>query len=104
MGCGNYGAIPLMILYMIVVALIMENLFIAVIIEVLIVLYEGFSNTSNEENAPIKKVDIENFQQAWKEIDKNATGFMQCKYFSQFLCSLEQPLGVINIMILVEKT
>jgi hypothetical protein len=34
MGCGNDGAIPLMILYMIIVALIMENLFVAVIIEV----------------------------------------------------------------------
>ncbi|CAK62390.1 unnamed protein product (macronuclear) [Paramecium tetraurelia] len=86
MGCGNVGGILLMIIFMIIVSLIMLNLFVAIIIE-------GFQNTSKEENAPIKKLDVENFQQQWKDYDKNATGFMQCKYFTQFMIALPQPLG-----------
>ncbi|CAD8045308.1 unnamed protein product [Paramecium primaurelia] len=86
MGCGNVGGILLMIIFMIIVSLIMLNLFVAIIIE-------GFQNISKEENAPIKKLDIENFQQLWKDYDKDATGFMQCKYFTQFMIALPQPLG-----------
>ncbi|CAD8151145.1 unnamed protein product [Paramecium pentaurelia] len=86
MGCGNVGGILLMIIFMIIVSLIMLNLFVAIIIE-------GFQKTSKEENAPIKKSDVENFQQQWKDYDKNATGFMQCKYFTQFMIGLPQPLG-----------
>ncbi|CAK91591.1 unnamed protein product (macronuclear) [Paramecium tetraurelia] len=86
MGCGNVGGILLMIIFMIIVSLIMLNLFVAIIIE-------GFQNTSKEENAPVKKLDVENFQQLWKDYDKNATGFIQCKYFTQFMMALPQPLG-----------
>ncbi|CAD8071678.1 unnamed protein product [Paramecium sonneborni] len=90
MDCGNFAGILLMIIFMIIVSLIMLNLFVAIIIE-------GFQNTSKEENASIKKLDVENFQQLWKDYDKDATGFIQCKYFTQFMISLPQPLGWLKL-------
>jgi hypothetical protein len=75
-----------MISYQIVMAMIMMNLFVAVVLQ-------GFDNLTRHESSSIKPLALEKFTETWNNYDKKATGFIPARKFIAFMSLLPQPLG-----------
>lgn len=69
-GCGNWVAYPYMISYQFIFAIIVINLFVAVILE-------GFEDTSRLEDANLSDIYLENYTKQWGKYDSMATGLIK---------------------------
>ncbi|CAG7833557.1 unnamed protein product [Allacma fusca] len=95
--CANVGlAILYMVSYLIISYLIVINMYIAIILE-------NFVEANREEEVGIVEDDLEMFYVRWSRYDPQATQFISFDQVSEFLASLDPPLGIPkpNIVALV---
>jgi hypothetical protein len=77
-GCGSSFALAYFIVYQIVVGQIFLNLFIAIVVDTYLIRKEANARC-------IKDLEIENFQEIWKEYDKYATGMIELNQLDPFI-------------------
>jgi hypothetical protein len=75
-----------MICYQLVIAMVMMNLFVAVVLQ-------GFDNLSKHESSSIKPIVLERFIENWSNYDKKGAGFISSRELNSFLSMLPPPLG-----------
>jgi Ca2+-binding EF-hand superfamily protein len=85
-GCGEPGAVVFFVTYMLVVAFIFINLFVAVILE-------GFAESEAIENGSLNSVHLLDFKLAWVEFDPDGTGFIKTTELRPLLATMRPPLG-----------
>lgn len=87
MACGNYGgSVVFFLVFVIMVALVFLNLFIAVILQ-------SFEETMQTSKKWLDFDKIEHYREVWSKFDPYATGFIRCEDFRKFMFHLEPPLG-----------
>jgi hypothetical protein len=84
--CGNVGAIPYFITYIIVVSIILLNLFVAVIIET-------FEKTHSQEEWKLSPQALEQFVALWGQYE-DGSGSISPKDLEDLLIKLDPPLGL----------
>lgn len=87
---GNCGhptiAVIYLVTYIIINFMVIINMYIAVILENL--------SQASKEDTGISEEDIEMFYVCWSQFDPNATQFIRCNQLSDFVASLDPPLGI----------
>jgi len=88
--CGNpAAAVPFFISFVIIEAMVMLNLIVAVVLET-------FAEQDKAEEMKLNQTQIEQFVEAWKELDPDATHFAPTKKLKELLLLLDEPLGFKN--------
>jgi len=72
--------------FLLLVALVFLNLFIAVILQ-------EFARSEALENGRLTGQSFENFRQHWSKYDPKGTGHISIERFGKFLATLDPPLG-----------
>ncbi|CAG7722563.1 unnamed protein product [Allacma fusca] len=86
--CPNFlFATAYMVSFIIITDLIVLNMYVAVILE-------NFYDASQEEEVGIVEDDLEMFYVRWSRYDPQATQFIDFELLSDFLASLDPPLGL----------
>ncbi|CAG7829681.1 unnamed protein product [Allacma fusca] len=86
--CANVGlAILYMVSYLLISYLIVINMYIAIILE-------NFYEANREEEVGIVEDDLEMFYVRWSRYDPQATQFISFDQLSDFVASLDPPLGI----------
>lgn len=87
---GNCGhptiAVIYLVTYIIINFMVIINMYIAVILENL--------SQASKEDTGISEEDIEMFYVCWSQFDPNATQFIRFDQLSDFVSSLDPPLGI----------
>lgn len=87
---GNCGhptiAVIYLVTYIIINFMVIINMYIAVILENL--------SQASKEDTGISEEDIEMFYVCWSQFDPNATQFIRYDQLSDFVASLDPPLGI----------
>ena len=78
------------ILFTIFCAFILLNLVIAVILD-------NFQMTTDSNDNPVSKDNIEDFQRLWSELDPNATNYIPASMLIPLVLELKPPLGLNGI-------
>lgn len=79
-------AVIYLVTYIIVSFMVIINMYIAVILENL--------SQASREDAGLSEEDIEMFYVCWSQFDPNATQFINYNQLSDFVASLDPPLGI----------
>jgi hypothetical protein len=94
--CGRGGegkcpvhslAIVYIVSYIFISSLIVINMYVAIILE-------NFYEANKEDEVGIVEDDLEMFYIRWARYDPQATQFIQFEHLSEFLASLDPPLGI----------
>ncbi len=85
-GCGSWTIFPFLYSFTLIVTFVMLNLFIAVILE-------GFSDSS-EDDIVLSPEQLSCFQEAWAELDPDATCFAPVHQMSKFLNNMFDAFGL----------
>ena len=85
--CGNpLAAVIFFITFVIIEAMVMLNLIVAVVLDT-------FADEQSAEEMKLNTSQIEQFQEAWKDVDPEATHFMPTKDLKKLLLLMDPPLG-----------
>ena len=85
--CGSpITAVVFFISFIVIEAMVMLNLIVAVVLDT-------FAEEEAAEEMKLSPSQIENFVDAWKELDPDATHFMPTKDLKKLLLLLDAPLG-----------
>lgn len=85
--CGHpIAAVAYLVTYIIISFMVVINMYIAIILENL--------SQANKEDSGITEDDIEMFYLCWAHYDPNATQFINYTQLSDFVASLDPPLGI----------
>jgi len=88
--CGNpVGAVIFFLTFVVIEAMVMLNLIVAVVLDT-------FAEEDKATHMKLPKAQIENFVEAWKEVDPEATHYMATKDLRRLLMLLEPPLGFLG--------
>ena len=82
-GCGNNYAYFYMMGYFIIFAVILTDLFIAVVLI-------GFEDILRLEEANLSEYYLSSFKYKWSEFDPNATGLIEVKHLRTLLVNIEK--------------
>jgi hypothetical protein len=85
--CGSNVAIPYFISFQFVGCFVFANLIVAVILE-------NFATLHNLNPELVSSSDVELFQEAWAELDPEATNFIPLESLPALLLKLPPPLGL----------
>jgi len=85
-----------MISYQFIFAIIVINLFVAVILE-------GFEDTSRLEDANLSDIYLEKYRKNWAKYDSKASGLIEVQDLIYFLCTIELPFKCDSIYMLIMK-
>ncbi|CAG7822841.1 unnamed protein product [Allacma fusca] len=86
--CPNFGvAVLYFVSFLLITHLIVINMYVAIILE-------NFEDASREEEVGIVEDDLEMFYVQWSRYDPQATQFISFDQLSEFLGSLDRPLGI----------
>jgi len=95
-GCGSNSAYLYMISFQFFFAIIVINLFVAVILE-------GFDESSRLEEANLSEFYLETFKKNWGKFDKDATGLISIKDLIKFLAQIDLPFKCQSIFMCIMK-
>lgn len=88
--CGNSTiAIPFLVSYLIISFLVVVNMYIAVILE-------NFSQAREEVQQGLTDDDYDMYYEVWQLYDPHGTEFIKYDHLSNFVESLEEPLGIVK--------
>lgn len=86
--CGNTGiGVPFLVSYLIISFLVVVNMYIAVILE-------NFSQAREEVQQGLTDDDYDMYYEVWQKYDPHGTEFISFDKLSDFVQSLEEPLGI----------
>ncbi|KAK3600469.1 hypothetical protein CHS0354_013028 [Potamilus streckersoni] len=86
--CGTpWLAVLFMVSYVIIIFLVVINMYIAIILE-------NFNQAHEQEEVGITEDDFDMFYVVWERFDPLATQYIKYEQLSNFVSSLDQPLGI----------
>jgi hypothetical protein len=88
-GCGHESAYIFFVSYMLIIAFVFINLFIAVILE-------GFEQSEMIENSMMNTEHMNIFKKAWVKLDPLGSGFITTLELRPLLGSMPPPLGFLD--------
>jgi len=96
MGCGNMNGYYYMISFQFLFAIIIINLFVAVILE-------GYEDSSRLEDANLSEFYIEKFKKSWGKYDPQATSLIKTTNLIDLLVDVDLPFEQTNLAITAMK-
>jgi len=85
--CGSLWGAPLFfIIFFLLEAMVMLNLIVAVVLD-------AFAEEEQAEEMKLNRAQMDDFIDAWKELDREGTSFMPTKDLRKLLFLLNEPLG-----------
>ena len=88
-GCGTVLAFPFFISFVVVIAMMIMNLFVAVVLG-------GFSESMQEHDASVTPTDFDEFLEKWAEYDPEGKGWISVNDFAFLLNEIHKPLGMLS--------
>ena len=86
--CGSSGiAVFFMVSFILIAFLIIINMYIAVILE-------NFNQAHQQEEVGVTEDDFDMFYVIWEKYDPHASQFLKYEQLSDFICDLDEPLGL----------
>ena len=86
--CGSYMmGVVYIVTYLVVTFLVIINMYIAVILE-------NFSQATEDMQQGLTQDDFDMYYEVWEKFDEKATEYIFLDQLSEFISSLEEPLGI----------